>query len=356
MSWTNDEELVCIQEDGVVVIHNMFGKYQHAFNISQKIQDTKIIEAKMFINPQNFTGIAVLTSNFKVFLVNNIKEPKTRQLPDLPKSHIQPTSWVVLSEDTTDVLIVRGAELYRLKQDEHHISAMLEPDMTNKYTAILEMSVSLNSRHLAIFTDSGILWLGSTDLRAKYSEIDTNIILKPKQITWCGNEAVVLFWEQDHIMLVVGKYGQKLHYYYDSSIHLVPELDGIRIISNTQHELLQKVPDVVQKIFRINSTDPGSFLLEASKQFQRRSHKANEYICLVKNDLQTAVNQCIEAVGYEFDTDIQKMLIRAAQFGKCFISDMKSDSYVNMCRLLRVLNAVRDPKVGIPLTITQYPK
>lgn len=93
----------------------------------------------------------------------------------------------------------------------------------------------------------------------------------------------------------------------------------------------------------------------------------------MKSDLQTAVNQCIEAVGYEFDTEVQKMLIRvrlghtfffsrfiyvlfqAAQFGKCFIADMKSDSYVNMCRLLRVLNAVRDPKVGIPLTITQYP-
>lgn len=55
---------------------------------------------------------------------------------------------------------------------------------------------------------------------------------------------------------------------YDYPIHLVPEIDSIRILSTTQHELLQKVPDVVQKIFRINSTEPGSFLLEASKQFQ----------------------------------------------------------------------------------------
>lgn len=26
-----------------------------------------------------------------------------------------------------------------------------------------------------------------------------------------------------------------------------------------------------------------------------------------------------------------------------------------MCRLLRVLNAIRDPKIGLPLTFTQYP-
>lgn len=75
----------------------------------------------------------------------------------------------------------------------------------------------------------------------------------------------------------------------------------------------------------------------------------------MKDNLEEAVNQCLDAVGYEFDTDVQKMLIRAAQFGKCFVADMAPHKYVRMCRLLRVLNAIRDPKVGIPLTIAQYP-
>ncbi|XP_050500351.1 vacuolar protein sorting-associated protein 16 homolog [Diabrotica virgifera virgifera] len=362
MGWTNEEELICIQEDGMVIKHNMFGKYLHTFNISQKVQDSKVIDAKIFTSPQNFTGVAVMTSNFKIFIVNNIEEPKTRQLSELPRSGVQPTSWTVVSEDTTEILVAREYELYRLKQDEHHTSAVLEPDITNKYTSIIKMSVSLNARHLALFTDSGYLWLGSTDLRTKYCEVDCDNVHRPKQLLWCGNEAVVLYWEKDtfpaggekdNTFLVVGKHGEKVNFFYDTSIFLVPEIDGIRIVSNTQHELLQKVPESVQKIYRINSTEPGSFLLEASKQFQRGSHKANEYICLVKNDLEIAVNQCIEAVGYEFDTEIQQMLIRAAQFGKCFIPDARSDVYVNMCRLLRVLNAVRDPKVGIPITITQ---
>lgn len=75
-------------------------------------------------------------------------------------------------------------ELYRLKQDEHHTSVMLEPDITNKYTSILEMAISFNGRHLAFFTDSGFLWLGSSSLRHKYYEIDTNMVYKPKQIVW----------------------------------------------------------------------------------------------------------------------------------------------------------------------------
>lgn len=219
----------------------------------------------------------------------------------------------------------------------------------------MEMAISFNGRHVAFFTDSGYLWLGSSNLRNKYCEIDTKIIYKPKQLVWCANEAVVLYWETDNNLLVVGKFGQSMSYTFDSSVHLVQEIDCVRIVTNSQHEILQKVPDVVQKIFRINSTEPGSFLLEASKQYQKGSHRANEYICLVKaeNGLEKAVEQCINAVGYEFDTDVQKMLIRAAQFGKCFVPNMNSDGYVNMCRLLRVLNAIRDPKIGIPLTVTQ---
>lgn len=46
------------------------------------------------------------------------------------------------------------------------------------------MAVSFNARHLALFTDSGILWLGSTDLRTKYCEIDTGTIYRPKQLLW----------------------------------------------------------------------------------------------------------------------------------------------------------------------------
>lgn len=46
------------------------------------------------------------------------------------------------------------------------------------------MTVSFNARHLALFTDSGYLWLGSTDLRTKYCEVETDTILRPKQLTW----------------------------------------------------------------------------------------------------------------------------------------------------------------------------
>lgn len=47
---------------------------------------------------------------------------------------------------------------------------------------------------------------------------------------------------------------------------------------------------------------------------QKRSHRADEYIRLVKDHLEIAVKQCIDAAGYEFDTKNQTMLIRVSEY------------------------------------------
>lgn len=103
-------------------------------------------------------------------------------------------------------------------------------------------------------------------LLCRYCEIkidEPDAILQ--QLVWCGTEAVIGLWS--NILYVVGRNGDVVQYPYDN-IHLIPEIDGVRMISEANHEMIQKVPSVVQQIFRINSTDPGSYLLEASKQFQ----------------------------------------------------------------------------------------
>lgn len=84
MGWSNDESFVCVQDDGHVVLHDLFGNFKHSFLINEEVQDTKVIDAKIFTSRQNTTGVAVMTSNYKIFLVNNVLEPKTRQLSKLP--------------------------------------------------------------------------------------------------------------------------------------------------------------------------------------------------------------------------------------------------------------------------------
>ncbi|MEQ2207092.1 hypothetical protein XENOCAPTIV_007158 [Xenoophorus captivus] len=139
----------------------------------------------------------------------------------------------------------------------------------------------------------------------------------------------------------------------DQSV-LVGELDGVRIIGSISQELLQEVPLVCQDIFKIASMAPGALLLEAHREYEKSSQKADEYLREIKeqNVLGDAVQQCVEAAAHEHDPETQKALMRAASFGKCFLTEFSPDQFVTTCRELRVLNAVRESSVGMPLTHT----
>ncbi|XP_034828699.1 vacuolar protein sorting-associated protein 16 homolog [Maniola hyperantus] len=355
MGWSDGEQLLCVQESGDVLLYDMFGAYQKTFSMGQEVRDTKVCKAQLFSNPHGI-GLAVMTTTNRMYLLSNVSEPKIRSVPDLPRANEPISSWCVLSSGLRSsavigFLVCRDKEVYRCQLGESR-AVLLRPDINNAYTQVLSIVPSQNGRHVALFTDSAILWIGSSDFKNKYCEIDTGLIKQPKELVWCGSQAIVGHW--DDTMCIYGFNGSVVKYPYDGPFHLIPEMDCVRILSEMSHEMLQKVPLVVEKIFRLTNIAPATYLVEASKEFQNRSHKADEHIRYIKTDLPTAVQDCIDAAAFEFNTDVQKMLIRAAQFGKGFIMDpVLTDHYVTTCRWLRVLNAVRDPRVAIPLTFLQ---
>lgn len=85
MGWSESEDLLCVQEDGVVLIYNLFGQYQHKFSMGQEPCDTKVIDAKIYATSQG-TGVAVMTTHFRIFFVNNFQDPKVRLLPEIPSN------------------------------------------------------------------------------------------------------------------------------------------------------------------------------------------------------------------------------------------------------------------------------
>ncbi len=95
-------------------------------------------------------------------------------------------------------------------------------------------------------------------------------------------------------------------------------------------------------------------MYDARDHYDKKSSKADESIRSIKIFLTKAVDSCIEAAGHEFNTDLQKSLLRAASFGKSFLESYPAAKFVDMNRTLRVLNSIRNPKIGIPLTIGQY--
>ncbi|XP_055324768.1 vacuolar protein sorting-associated protein 16 homolog [Sitodiplosis mosellana] len=358
LGWSDAEELLCVQDDGLVLIYNMYGVYQHTFSMGQEAKDTKVIDAKIFASNSG-TGVAVMTTNYRIFLINSIKEPKNRQLPEMPKSILDPTCWAIINEDrNTCTLVAREHELFKLSQG-YSVCSVQAVSIENEFKSITVMSVSYNHRFLALYTNNGIVWMGTSDLQTKYCEFKTNQSEKPKQIEWILDsenysqaEAIVIAYSS--LLLVVTVAGDSNMYSYDSVPFLIPEMDCVRILSNTEHEMLQKVPNCVNNIFKINSQKPSSYLFGAYQKYEEKSHQSDEYLGLIKNKLEESVNECIEAAGFEFDANTQKSLIRAAYFGKAFIAGHNPDKYIETCRVLRVLNALRDPKIGVPLTYAQF--
>lgn len=95
-------------------------------------------------------------------------------------------------------------------------------------------------------------------------------------------------------------------------------------------------------------------LLDSVDQLEKKSPKADENIQRIRSSLPSAVDTCIKAAGHEFDGYWQKRLLKAASFGKSVLDLYNSDEFVEMTEKLRVLKALREYKIGLPLSYEQY--
>lgn len=111
---------------------------------------------------------------------------------------------------------------------------------------------------------------------------------------------------------------------------------------------------MTEEIFRLGSTSPASVLLDSVDQLEKKSPKADENIQRIRPNLPEAVDTCVKAAGHEFDPYWQKRLLKAASFGKSVLELYNSDEFVEMTEKLRVLKAVRDYQIGLPISYEQY--
>lgn len=176
MGWSDSEELIIVQEDGQVSIFDMFDNFIHKFNMDRLTSYAKVVDAKIFASNAG-TGVAVMTSNFRILLVNNVKDVKDRPMPDIPNS-ITPTCLEIgTDERNTYALIASERDLYKLCEGEN-ISQNMKFVIDKPFNCIVKISISYNHRYLALCTDNGIIWLGTTDMK-KFCEFDT---MKPTEV------------------------------------------------------------------------------------------------------------------------------------------------------------------------------
>lgn len=150
----------------------------------------------------------------------------------------------------------------------------------------------------------------------------------------------------------------RISYSGDDNITLCQEIDSVRILSTEACKILIRVPDSVLSIKSIGSTSPGALLFDAIDAYNNGSAKADENIRSIIDDggLNLAIENCIDAASHELDPIEQKQYLKAASYGKCFDSDENTcydhaDLFVNVSKILRVLNSLCNVKVFIIIII-----
>ncbi|CAL5336393.1 unnamed protein product [Camellia sinensis] len=369
MSWTDDQILVFVTQDGTVYQYNIHSELiEPNLSMGKECFDHSVVECVFWGN-----GLVCINEANQLFCIPDFKNPKPCKLAD-PNLEEFPLCAAVIEPQYTmsgNVEVLLGVDDHVLLVEEDGVQQVgigLGP--------LQKMVVSRNGKLLASFTHDGRLLVMSTDFSKIIFEYSCESALPPEQLAWCGMDSVLLYW--DDMLLMVGPYGDPVRYVYDESIMLIPECDGVRILSNTSMEFLQRVPDSTVSIFKIGSTLPAALLYDALDHFDRRSAKADENLRLIHSSLPEAVEACIDAAGHEFDVSRQRTLLRAASYGQAFSRTSPStiglsetcqcdtcvdhlldihfqrDRFQEMCKTLRVLNAVRNYDIGIPLSIQQY--
>ncbi|KAK5443312.1 Vacuolar protein sorting-associated protein 16 [Exophiala xenobiotica] len=343
LGWSDDEKLLVVTEDGIVHCYfGLHGDFQ-PFLLGHGAEEYGVVSCRFWSQ-----GFVALLGNNTLIAVSSFDEPRPRVLAQPPEGEIN--SWSLIPPAYT---LSRSVEvLLAIDKTIYVVDASEAEDRGLSDGPFKHISVSPNGRFAALYTEDGKVWVVGSDFQNKYSEYDSKAKTTPTQICWCGNDSVILAWEDEVHM--VGPNGAAVKYYYDDQVHVVADIDGVRLITNEACEFLHKVPDPLEEVFKLGSTSAASVLVDSIELLEKKSPKADENIQRIKPNLPEAVETCIRAAGDEFNQNFQKQLLRAASFGKSVLDLYNSDEFVDMCEDLRVLNAVRDYRIGLFLSYEQY--
>ncbi|KAK8249181.1 vacuolar protein sorting-associated protein [Phyllosticta capitalensis] len=343
LGWSADEQLLVISEDGAVRCYQDLQGDFTPFSLGNGADDVGVRACRFW-----GSGFVALLNNNRLVSVSRYSDPRPKLLATPPEDPVE--SWAIIPPTETlsrsvEVLLAIGETIYLVDATDCE-------DRLLQRGPFRHTSVSPNGKYVALYTEDSKVWVVSSDFQNKLSEYDSRARTMPKDMQWCGNSAVILAWEDE--IHIVGPNGSGNKFFYDSWVHLITDIDGIRVLTNELCEFIYRVPDVTEETFRLGSESPAAVLLEAVDHLERKSPKADDLIQLIRPNLAEAVDTCVKAAGHEYSIHWQKQLLKAASFGKSVLDLYNSDDFVEMCEILRVLNGVRFFEIGLPLSYEQY--
>eukprot|EP00759_Apiculatamorpha_spiralis_P011574 PhF_6_TR18917/c0_g1_i2/m.27637/K20180/VPS16; vacuolar protein sorting-associated protein 16 len=377
MGWTCEEHLCILMEDGTMTTLSMHGKEVYP---PLRITKDQVILACVFP-----TGVALITRKNQLFLV--LQTEKEQRVYDTVLEREAACIEVIPSQDgsTSDAVELLIAPVENPKGTVINVAIrdqkLFVTDMRVELGGGIEdLCASPDGRYLAVYSREKGIRIVTTDMRVNKTTLslgDYNNEMVPHRMLWCGKDIVALLYLAEQFDDDSGSTLILCDAAGDSQCHLrlsdlddeestldvacVTECDGLRVATAKKSFFIQYVPKCIEGIYRMSSEEPASKLVAAFDAYEQQNPLAVQSIRELgmkengeeNTALENAVQDCIEAAGQEYEIEFQKKALRVASYGKCFCKSFEASVFVDMCRKLRVLNAVRRAEVGVPLTLNQ---
>lgn len=356
-----DEYLLVVWQTGTYILIDPHLSSKKSYNIGSRFETEKILEAKIFDN-----GFAFYTIANYFYFVKNVFEPHLAkfvdaELPSPPKFFIPISPKNTMSErvevqishpDAGIILLIEDEckKIYYNSNNRDNIAAEQLPNIPK----ILKISISPNHKFIAYLTEQKLVHVVSADFSPNtHVKTEVKDEKKIKNMVWCSEDCVALISTRS-IELVGPDVTEKINM-NTKGIFAFAEVDGIKVISNTKCEILRRLSDSYVNIFKLLSFEPGALLYEAYNSFENRNPLPDEDIRNKKNELANGVLDCINAGAFELYQETQSKLLKAASYGKAFLSPTQIDHNLlgQVCKFLRVVHNIKNELYCRTITYAQ---
>ncbi|GIL65102.1 hypothetical protein Vafri_18928 [Volvox africanus] len=410
--WTEEQQLAIVEATGKVSLFSPFAEKIREFSFGAVVEKDGVAAAEVYGSgvvvvteprqPAAPPGAAAAAADVtpseccEIWVVSNVRDPKPIRLKSPSKEAYRaaaaaaaaaagtgargsgplpgvitglgglgrpwlPQCLAVLDPRVTlsrgvEVLAVVGGSLWQLDEasaTDHYPLALRAAG------SAVHLAVSPDGSFIALYTSDDRLLVLSADLNRQLTEFETRgADFAPTGLYWVGSDAVLLTWPDAAVL--VGAFGDSVQWSFSEDLTaVIPEVDGCRLImGRTAQQLLRKVPESCVEVFRPGATGPAAQLWDARTLYDDQNPRCDRILRSIQDlspaSLSAAVATCIQAAGHDLNPVRQRALMRAAAYGRPFCPpDFPRQLMYGVACRLRILNAARDPRVGLPLTMTQ---
>ncbi|VIO86876.1 Uncharacterized protein BM_BM18160 [Brugia malayi] len=348
MYWTRCHRLVIVNIRGRVLVYTPLGKLKYQFMIDEEITVT---ETRIYHGGVGNAGLAVLSENNRIYAVNSVMEAIPWRIPDVAKAS-HPSAWNVLTSVQVTILFVIGNAFYAGMQGL--APHLLDLSWKFDHGEYINIVPNWDSSRMTLLHSSFVVQIIDSDfsLLSTLSLLTAGDSIVTSSLTWCGSEVLALKRARKSLYLI--SLCSETHVYdFENYVEIDMELDGIKVFTANEVVLLSQVPDAVGDVLGVASPEPGAILYEASEKLIEGTYGVYEYINMIEDQMEKAVQQCLLAAAHQFDTISQKKMLRAASLGKSLLRRQDASQFVDICRVIRVLNFLRKPYIGMALSFAQ---